>query len=268
MVAKAEDRVAMLIDVTKCMGCRACQVACKQWNQLPAQKTKNTGTYQNPPRLTAQTWTLVNFIEPDVTREEYEKSPEWLFRKQQCLHCGEAACVQSCPTGALRRDEHGIVYVNQDICVGCKYCVEVCPFGTPHPDHETGTARKCWMCRDRVADGLKPACATACPTGAIEFGAREAMIQLADERMKALKAADPKCDPYLYGRDELGGLGAMYLLPTKDPALYNLPVDPKLPTDKILVRWLLGVVPGLAILYGMWRYFMKDEPVASSSGGN
>jgi len=262
----AEKRMAMLIDVTKCMGCRGCQVACKQWNQLPAAKTRNTGTYQNPPELSANTWTLVNFIEPDVSRDEFERNPQWFFRKQQCLHCGDPACVHACPTGALKQRHDGIVYIDQAICAGCKYCVEVCPFGTPHPNHETGTAMKCRMCLDRVDDGMQPACVTACPTGALEFGTRTAMLDLAEKRMAVLRKAGGS--PYLYGEKELGGLGAMYLLPENNPELFNLPRDPQLPTNKIFIRWLLGVVPGLAILYGMWRYFQKEETATPSSGGN
>jgi len=249
----------MLIDVSRCMGCRGCQVACKQWNQLPAEKTKFTGTYQNPPRLSAQTWTLVHFIEPD----DFDKKG-WLFRKQQCLHCGEPACLYACPTGAIRKHESGIVYINQDICTGCKYCVEVCPFGTPHPDPDSGTARKCRMCLDRVKEGLAPACVKACPTGAVSFGTRKAMLALAAERKAAMKKAHPESEPFLYGEKELGGLGVMTLLSLRDAELFRLPKDPRLPTVRIALKWLFGVVPGLAALYGMWRYFRKDEPASIS----
>ena len=242
----------MLIDVSKCMGCRGCQVACKQWNQLPAEKTRNTGTYQNPPRLSGKTWTLVSFIEPD------DGDVRWLFRKQQCLHCGEATCLQVCPTGAIKR-QRGIVFIDQDICTGCKYCVETCPFGTPHPNPDTGTAMKCRMCLDRVVNGLKPACVTACSTGALNFGSREEMVAIARERHQELRKTHP--DANIYGASDkvLGGLGAIYLLSEK-ASVYGLPLDPKLPHGKIAVKWLLGVVPGLVILAGIWRYLRKNEP--------
>ena len=147
------------------MGCRGCQVACKQWNQLPAEKTRFDGNYQNPKHLSGKTWTLVNFIEPN----DYDQNPRWLFRKQSCFHCAEATCVSVCPTGAAKKRDDGIVFIDQGICAGCKYCVETCPFGTPQFDRKTGTVKKCRMCLDRVGNGLKPACATACPTGALAF---------------------------------------------------------------------------------------------------
>lgn len=256
--------VGMLIDVTKCTGCRGCQVACKQWNQLPANETKQKGTYQNPPKLAGNTWTLVHFIEPD-TREAFDKNPRWLFRKQQCFHCDDPACLSVCPTGAIQKRDNGIVEINQRICAGCKYCVEVCPFSTPQADHETGTARKCKMCLDRVAEGLEPACAKACPTGAVMFGSRKGMLSLARQRAAVL--AKDGLNPYIYGEKELGGLGVFTLLPEPTPELYNLPKDPVQPTGKIYWRWLLGAIPGLAILYAAWRYFAKSEAAATSSEG-
>ena len=257
------SQVGMLIDVSKCMGCRGCQVACKQWNQLPATKTKFTGTYQNPPTLSGTTWTLVNFIEP----EDFKENPRWLFRKQQCLHCEDPACVAACPTGALTKQDNGIVYINQAVCAGCKYCVEVCPFQTPHADHSPGTARKCWMCRDRVLNGLQPACATACPTGAVVFGDRKAMLSKAEKRVAELKKQYPKSNPYIYGKEELGGLGVLYLLPENDPELFNLPKNPKRPTEKIFFRWLLGLIPGFLLFVGIWAFFKKDKAAAVDAGG-
>ncbi len=255
------ERVAMLIDVSRCTGCRGCQVACKQWNQLPAEKSTFKGSYQNPANLSAKTWTLVNFIEPD----DFNKDPRWLFRKSQCLHCGEASCLQACPTGAIRKSDSGIVYINQDICTGCKYCVEVCPFGTPHPDHDSGTAKKCRMCLDRVENGLTPACAKACPTGAVSFGSRRAMLSLAAQRKLTLAKTSPGSNPYLYGETALGGLGVMYLLSRGTPELFRLPKDPRRPMAKIAFKWLLGILPGMAALYGIWRYMQKNEEPESAS---
>jgi formate dehydrogenase beta subunit len=238
-------------------------VACKQWNQLPATKTKFTGTYQNPPKLSASTWTLVHFVEKPDT----ENQVKWMFRKQQCLHCEDPACVKACPTGALKKLDNGIVYINQAICAGCKYCVEVCPFSTPHSDEKTGTARKCWMCLDRVSNGLQPACATACPTGAVTFGPRHAMLTKAKARVKALATERPGLNPYIYGEKELGGLGVLTILPQPDPELLGMPKDPKQPTDKIFLRWLLGLIPGFAIGLAMWAYFKKGKAKAAAESG-
>jgi len=259
------ESLAMLIDVSRCMGCRGCQVACKQWNQLPADKSKFTGSYQNPPRLSGKTWTLVDFIEPD----DFDQNPRWLFRKESCFHCQDPTCVTVCPTGAAKQREDGIVYVDQDMCAGCKYCVETCPFKIPQSDPDVGAARKCRMCIDRVDEGMQPACATACPTGAISFGERPAMLALAKKRMEGLRKNRPGSDPYLYGVKELkAGLGVMYLLPENNPELYNLQKNPKLPNAGIFWRWLMGVIPGLAILYGMWRYLGKEDSATTRSGGN
>jgi formate dehydrogenase iron-sulfur subunit len=252
------DRAAMLIDVSKCMGCRGCQVACKQWNQLPAEKTKFTGTYQNPPELSAKTWTLVSFNETD------DDPPKWLFAKRQCLHCGEAACLEVCPTGAIRRSEQGIVYIEQSVCAGCKYCVETCPFSTPHADHDTGTARKCWMCLDRVSNGMKPACVTACPTGALQFGRRTDLLTAAKERVAVLKA-NGSPNARLYGENELGGLGAMYVL-TDVPSAFGLIENPTLPHRKIMLKWLLGIIPGLALMVGVFAYLRKSAKAQAKGG--
>lgn len=246
-------RASMLIDVTKCMGCRACQVACKQWNQLPADKSKFTGTYENPPRLSAKTWTLVQFVEPP----DFDRDPRWLFRKRSCLHCGEASCMQACPTGAIRRQPNGVVYIEQSVCAGCKYCGEVCPFQIPHYDSDSGTARKCWMCLDRLADGLEPACATACPTGAVAYGDRDELMEVGQQRLQALRPQHPGAR--LYGATELGGLGVMYLLP-EEASAFGLPENPRVPHAGILYRWLLGIIPGLAILGWLGARFAKDEP--------
>jgi len=260
MVAKK----AMLIDVSKCMACRACQVACKQWNQLPAEKTHFTGSYQNPPGLSGKTWTLISFIEPE------EGETRWLFRKLQCLHCTKASCVLVCPTGAAKRRDDGVVVIDQKACTGCKDCVESCPFNTPKYDPDTGTARKCNFCLDRVDNGLEPACAKACPTGAITFGEREEMLQLARKRQSVLAGGNPADTPRIYGeKDELGGLGVVYLLPEK-ASIYGLPDRPQVPTARVFFKWVAGIIPGAIVLYGLWRHFGKNkiaEDVKSDSGG-
>jgi formate dehydrogenase iron-sulfur subunit len=255
---------SMLIDVSKCMACRACQVACKQWNQLPAEKTHFTGSYQNPPNLSGKTWTLISFTEPE------EGETRWLFRKLQCLHCTQASCVLVCPTGAAIRRDDGVVVIDQAACTGCKACVESCPFNTPKYDPETGTARKCTFCLDRVENGLEPACAKVCPTGAITYGEREEMLQLAKKRQSVLAAENPAAGaPRIYGEKELGGLGVIYLLP-EEASIYELPDRPQVPTARVIFKWLMGIIPGAIVLYGLWRHFGKNkvvEDVKSESGG-
>jgi formate dehydrogenase iron-sulfur subunit len=205
-------RKALLITPDKCIGCRACQVACKSWNQLPAEKTKNRGTHENPPDLTAYTYNRIRFIEKTKSNGEVE----WLFISERCMHCNNPACVQICPVGAMQQDkETGIVFYDKDKCVGCRVCRAVCPFDKPRYDKERKIG-KCNMCIDRVKAGLEPACAKACPTGAIRFGDR-------DELIKQAKAEGYKI---IYGEKENGGLGVLYAL-NRPPKDYGLPENPK-----------------------------------------
>jgi len=247
-------RVATLVDTTLCMGCRACQVACKQWNELKAVKTDFRGTYENPPSLSARTWTKIKFFESD------NGGPAWRFRKQQCMHCENASCVAVCPTGAAKKLEDGTVIIEQSVCAGCKYCVEVCPFQTPKFDEEAGTAIKCRFCYDRVGNGLKPACVKACPTGALTFGPRDEIVAEAKRR------ADARPDLTVYGVDELGGLNWIYLL-DREPEDVRLPKDPQLPTARIYLKWLSGVIPGLAILGGLAWLFRRKTELAEKAVG-
>ncbi len=216
-------RKGVLIDITKCIGCRACQVACKEWNDLPAEHTVNRGSYQNPPYLSAKTWTLIEFY------EEWDRSNNkviWHFRRSGCHHCTDANCLESCPTGAIKRSPSGMVYVDEKICIGCKNCIQVCPFGIPHLNENTGTIVKCTGCYDRVENGLAPACAKACPTGALTFGNLSELKALANKRLVELRAQgnERAC---IYGDTQLGGLGFFYIL-QNDPEFYGLPKNPKL----------------------------------------
>ncbi len=245
---------AMLLDVSKCIGCRACQVACKQWHELPAEETTNRGTYENPPDLSADTWTKVMF------KEFGENGTfRWLFRKEQCMHCIDPACVNVCPTGALKRHPSlGFIVYNRHRCSGCGYCVEFCPFLIPRMDKEKsillGSGRmggKCDFCYDRVSNGLEPACAKACPTGAIKFGERDGLIIEGKQRVQVLRETHP--DANFYGEHELGGLHMMYVL-DESPEVYDLPVNPEMPiaaTSLHVERWTgvgLGLLAGAGML--------------------
>ncbi len=221
-------QVAMLIDLSKCMGCRACQVACKEWNDLEAETTKNRGTYENPPDLSPNTWTRIRFQE-DVENGEVR----WRFFKEQCLHCTNAPCVAVCPTGALKNHAMGFVSYEEELCNGCAYCANFCPFGIPRMkvvNRLTGEAKatKCTLCQDRVTNGYIPVCAKTCPADAISFGDRETILAKGRKRVEKLRAGGSRRfpDANLYGADVLGGLGVMYVLPEK-PEKYGLPTNPE-----------------------------------------
>jgi formate dehydrogenase iron-sulfur subunit len=196
---------SMLIDLSKCIGCRACQAACKQWNDLPAETTHNWGSYENPPRRSAKTWTTVTFNE--VTEGD---KLAWVFAKRQCMHCEEPACAAACIVGALRKTSEGPVVYDDYKCIGCRYCTLACPFGVPTFEWDTPVPyiRKCRMCVDRLAEGLEPACAKACPTGAITFGERDELLQEARSRTQA--HPDMYVD-HIYGEKEVGGTSMLYI---------------------------------------------------------
>jgi formate dehydrogenase iron-sulfur subunit len=197
----------VLVDLNKCIGCRACQVACKQWNELTAEETTNRGTYENPPHLSAHTFTRIRFNEVADNGNFH-----WVFAKQQCMHCEHPACVAACLVGALQKNEFGAVVYDDKKCIGCRYCMMACPFGIPTFEWEEPLPwiRKCTFCSDRQGGGLEPACVTACPTGALKFGERDELIAVARGRISA------KPDEYvdhIYGEKEVGGTSWLYLSP-------------------------------------------------------
>jgi len=197
---------AFLIDMTKCTGCRGCQVACKQWNQLEAEETEffSGEGYQNPPAMSEYTFTRIKF-------RDYQKNGqnEFAFYKEMCMHCDDPACASVCPVGAFEKTAEGPVVYKADRCIGCRFCMIACPFGVPKYEWSKGLplVKKCTGCYSRIKEGMQPACATACPT-AITYGSREELIKIAEERM----AKNPgKYINKLYGKEEAGGTTVMYL---------------------------------------------------------
>jgi formate dehydrogenase iron-sulfur subunit len=231
-------------DTTLCIGCKACEVACKQWNQLPADGYKFTGhSYDNTIALSATTWRHVAFVEHARDARGTGKTVNWLMMSDVCKHCSNAGCMEACPTGAIIRNEFGDVYVQPDICNGCGYCVPSCPFGVIGRNNDTGIASKCTLCYDRQKDGIEPACAKACPTDSIQFGNLDELRAKAKERVGNLHERGDT-SAYLYGVDEdtsVGDLNAFFLL-TDRPSVYNLPEKPKLPQDTIVPGFVASLV--------------------------
>ncbi len=242
-------------DTTVCIGCKACEVACKQWNQLPDDGFSFTGmSYDNTVALGASTWRHVSFIERPVPLSGQETglgSFSWLLMSDVCKHCQSAACLEACPTGSIVRTEFDSVYVQPDVCNGCGMCVAACPFGVIDRREDDGRAWKCTLCYDRQKDGMEPACAKACPTDSIMFGDIDELKQKARARVEELHSQGAT-DAYLYGADAADqpgtdGLNAFFLL-VDEPEVYNLPPDPVTPTKTIGEAWIsLGLAAaGLA----------------------
>jgi formate dehydrogenase iron-sulfur subunit len=191
----------VLFDSEKCIGCRACQVACEEWNNLPAEETRFTPTYTNPKAVNAKTWTVVRFVELKAG-----STPRWVFIKTQCMHCIEPTCVSVCPTRALAVDPTtGAVVYDADRCIGCKYCVVACPFDAIHVDEDKHVVSKCTLCFDRVSHGIPPACVSACPTGALEFDRYEVLV----DKARRIEGEGR----YVYGLREVGGTRWLLALP-------------------------------------------------------
>lgn len=224
----SQSNMAMLVDVSKCIGCWLCYVACKNYNNLPETIRPD---WEDPPDLTAHTWTTLFTL--------YRGGDEWSFRKHACMHCTDASCEQVCPSGAISHQGAAVV-IDQEPCIGCGYCVQACPFSVPQKDEHMKTAQKCNFCIDRTSNGEQPACADACLTGATQFGERTDLIEAAETRVKALQA-DGYSNANLYGKHESGGLIVLYVL-TDQPSVYGLPEAPQVATSKAVFKWLSGIM--------------------------
>jgi formate dehydrogenase iron-sulfur subunit len=235
---EVRPQMGFFTDTSLCIGCKACEVACKEWNHVPDSMDELTGmSYDNTVDLGANTWRHVQFIEQPTQIEE-EDGFRWLMSSDVCKHCSEAACLDVCPTGALFRTEFDTVVVQSDICNGCGYCVSACPFGVIEKREGDGRAWKCTLCYDRLLDDKEPACAQACPTDSIQFGELGDLRDRAHKRVAKLQGDGVK-HAQLYGADPddgVGGLHAFFLLLDK-PEAYSLPPAPKVTTRDLPSIW-------------------------------
>ena len=215
--------ISKLVDIDLCIGCKACEVACKEWNDLEVEETHLFSGYQSHPDLTANTWDLMRFNEVELA----DGALAWLIRKDSCLHCEEPGCLLACPApGAIIQYENGVVDFNQEACIGCQYCVAGCPFDIPRFDTVTRKVYKCTMCVDRIGNGLEPACVKACPTGAIRYGTKADMVAYGQEKVSKLQARGFQ-NALLYDPAGVGGVHMMYVVPRGEILeQYGLPVDP------------------------------------------
>ncbi len=280
---EAKPRMGFFTDTSVCIGCKACEVACKEWNVIPEDGLVWTGeSYDNTSALGANSWRHVAFIEQrkplllDGETAALDAEPlRWLMESDVCKHCTHAACLDVCPTGSLFRTEFGTVVVQEDICNGCGYCVPACPFGVLDKRHlprkpddaplalpllgkkEDGRVWKCTLCYDRLKGGHEPACAKACPTNSIQFGELDELRDRAQKRVQKLEAQGWN-GPRLYGADPddgVGGFGAFFLL-LDEPEVYGLPPDPVVTTRDLPEMWTTTAIAAAATIVGTALAFL------------
>ncbi len=257
--ARKPPEVAKLIDATRCIGCKACQVACMEWNDLRDTIGRNRGVYDNPADLTAHSWTVMRYSEAEPTPGRFE----WLIRKDGCMHCADPGCLKACPApGAIIQYSNGIVDFHQEHCVGCGYCVIGCPFNIPRFSRDDHKAYKCSLCSDRVAVGMEPACVKTCPTGAIMFGSKTDMRLHAEGRLADLKERG-FAQAGIFDPPGVGGTHVLYVLHHADrPELYHgLPKDPGL--SPLVLLWkeiaktAMNIGLGVAVLGSIFHYLTQ-----------
>jgi formate dehydrogenase iron-sulfur subunit len=256
--AEHPPRVGFFTDTTLCIGCKACEVACKEWNHVPFDGLDfKAWSYDNTGALDANSWRHVAFIEQRAPSGDFR----WLMSSDVCKHCTHAACLDVCPTGSLFRTEFGTVVVQEDICNGCGYCVPACPYGVIDRRERDGRAWKCTLCYDRLQVGMEPACAKTCPTESIQFGPLDELHERADRRVQELHERGVT-DARLYGRDTddgVGGAGAFFLL-VDEPEVYGLPPDPVVTTRDIADMWKHVGLAAAAVLGGIAAAFVGRRP--------
>lgn len=291
-----QPRLGFFTDTTICIGCKACEVACKEWNAIPDNPLELTATsYDNTGGLGANTWRHVAFIEqakplgqqqtgvaqptgaePDentsgtvdlgmpsfslpgaATGVEERTEFRWLMSSDVCKHCTHAACLDVCPTGSLFRTEYGTVVVQEDICNGCGYCVPACPYGVIERREDDGRVWKCTLCYDRLGEGLEPACAKACPTDSIQFGELDELRERAEQRVESLHAAGIT-DARLYGEDPEDGVGGVgaFFLLVDKPEVYGMPPDPVVTTRDLPAMWRYAGAAALTMVAAVGATFL------------
>ena len=265
----AAEPMGFFTDTTVCIGCKACEVACKEWNQLPARgdggaHLEMSGlSYDNTLRLDGTTWRHVKFVEQFP--EPY--NGRWLMMSDVCKHCVQAPCLEVCPTGAIIRTEFDTVVIQSDTCNGCRDCIAACPFGVIDINHVSGTAQKCTLCYDRTSVGLEPACSKACPTDSIQFGSIAELQQRAQRRVEQLQAQG-ETKAQLYGADRngpLGGLNAFFLL-VDEPEAYGLPRDPQMPTRNLAKSSMLSSL-GAVVMTAIGALTLRARRIVKVASG-
>ncbi|MGK8479453.1 formate dehydrogenase subunit beta [Stutzerimonas stutzeri] len=271
------EKVTKLIDVSVCIGCKACQVACMEWNDLRDEVGECDGTYNAPQDLTPSSFEVMRFSE----YENEEGDLEWLIRKDNCMHCAEPGCLKACPSpGAIVQYANGIVDFNSEHCIGCGYCVAGCPFDIPRISKKDNKAYKCTLCSDRVYHGLEPACVKSCPTGSIQFGTKEQMLDYGAHRVEKLKERGFE-NAGIYDPAGVGGTHVVYVLQHADkPEIYSgLPKDPHIsPTVELwkgVTKPIMSAVLGVSVLAGFFHYMTKgpkeepeDDPEAEKAAAD
>jgi formate dehydrogenase iron-sulfur subunit len=258
-IRRADLEVSKIVDIDLCIGCKACEIACKEWNDLEVDQTSNFGSYQSHEDLSATTWDLMRFNEVDLPNGDLA----WLIRKDSCLHCDEPGCLLACPApGAIVQYENGIVDFDESQCIGCQYCISACPFDIPRFDSETKKVYKCTMCVDRVSNSLEPACVKSCPTGAIKYGARQDMITYGEEKVAKLQERG-FADATLYNPSGVGGVHMMYVVPRGEMlGEYGLPSDPDVRSNTSFLGLLrnlrgIGAIATWLGLAGVGLYWLR-----------
>jgi formate dehydrogenase iron-sulfur subunit len=259
--ARTTLELGKLIDVSRCIGCKACQAACMEWNDLRDQVGVNVGVLTNPPDLSDQSWCLMRF-----TEEEVDGNLQWLILKDGCLHCSDPGCLRACPApGAVLQYANGIVDFQQESCIGCGYCISGCPFNIPRLRRKDSKVYKCTLCSDRVAVGLEPACIKSCPTQALSFGSKEDMVDIARHRLEDLRERG-FTRAVVYDPPGVDGTHVFFVLPHGDrPEAYGLPKDPAV--SPVLVLWRSGIARAagvctmfLVLVAGILHY-MRHGPL-------